>query len=139
VLKAHIVSVCFNCFICFRGILQVFHMDVTKIDLDVAYVASVYSKYFIYFSRRMLQVCLSGCCICFAHVLHVSRLDVAYVLQWFFQVFLSVFYNCFKCIFEVFHLSSCMLHMSHLDVLKIDQILHMLQWTHLPQPPLTAA
>jgi hypothetical protein len=38
VLKTHVASVCFNCFRCFRCKLQVFRKDVTKVDLDVAYV-----------------------------------------------------------------------------------------------------
>jgi hypothetical protein len=37
-LKAHVARVCFRCF---RGMLQVFHMDVAKRDRDVAYVAMV--------------------------------------------------------------------------------------------------
>jgi hypothetical protein len=28
--EAHVVKLCFNCFRCFRGILQVFHMNVVK-------------------------------------------------------------------------------------------------------------
>jgi hypothetical protein len=39
--ETHIASVCFKCFICFRDMLQVFHMDVAKLDRDVAYVAMV--------------------------------------------------------------------------------------------------
>jgi hypothetical protein len=35
------------------------------------------------FSGRMVQVCLSGCCICFTHRLHVFYLDVAYVCNGF--------------------------------------------------------
>jgi hypothetical protein len=42
----------------------------------------------------MLQVCLSGFCICFTHKLQVFYLDVAYVLIWF-QVF---FCKCFICL-----------------------------------------
>jgi hypothetical protein len=38
-LKVHVAKVCFKCFKCFRGMLQVFQMDVAKIDLDVAHVA----------------------------------------------------------------------------------------------------
>ena len=38
-LKAHVANVCFECFIYFGHMLQVFHLDVVKIDLDVAYVA----------------------------------------------------------------------------------------------------
>jgi hypothetical protein len=63
----------------------VFQMDVVKVDRDVAYVAIVVHvccKRFVtnvssMFSGRM-QVCLSGCCICFTHTLHVFYLDVAY-------------------------------------------------------------
>jgi hypothetical protein len=34
----YVVSLCFNCFRC---MFQVFHMDVAKVDYDVAYVAVV--------------------------------------------------------------------------------------------------
>jgi hypothetical protein len=84
----------------------VFHIDVAKIDLDVAYVlhmlqwlyahvASVCSKYFICFFKSMLQVCLywvllSGCCICFAMG---------------FQVFFQMFLQIFRQMFQVFHLT----------------------------------
>jgi hypothetical protein len=37
-LKAYVVNICVKCFRCSRYMLQVFHMDVTKVDLDVAYV-----------------------------------------------------------------------------------------------------
>jgi hypothetical protein len=48
------------------------------------------SPMFYLFSRRMLQVCLSGCCICFTHMLLVFYLHVAYVCN-IFQVFFQVF------------------------------------------------
>jgi len=51
------------------------------------YVSSV-------FSRLMLQVCLSGCCICFTYTLHVFYLDVAYGC--------NGFQMCFRCFFQVF-------------------------------------
>jgi hypothetical protein len=41
VLKAHLANLYFKCFICFRYMLQVFYLDVVKVDLDVEYVASV--------------------------------------------------------------------------------------------------
>jgi hypothetical protein len=31
-LKAHIASLCFKCFRCFRGMLQIFYIDVAKVD-----------------------------------------------------------------------------------------------------------
>ena len=52
----HVASVCFKCFICFRGMLQVFCMDVAKVDRDVAYVQWLYTY--------VADVC-SQCFICF--------------------------------------------------------------------------
>jgi hypothetical protein len=64
----HVVSVCFRCFI---HMFQVFHLDVAKVDMNIAYVfynsfqvfsdvLDVCCKCFSYF-RRILQVFLSGC------------------------------------------------------------------------------
>jgi hypothetical protein len=66
-LQAYLSSV----FRCFRGMLQVFQMDVVKVDQDVAYVAMV------------VQVCCKGLLPMFSsvfleHMLCVY-LDVAYV------------------------------------------------------------
>jgi hypothetical protein len=67
--------------------LQVFHTDVVKLDRDVAYVAMAIQvcckrlfQMFHLFFRRMLQVFLFGCCICFTHTLQVFYLDITYVL-----------------------------------------------------------
>jgi hypothetical protein len=35
----YVLSVCFKCFRCFRLMLQVFHLNVVKVYLDVVYVA----------------------------------------------------------------------------------------------------
>ena len=101
-LKAYVASVCFKCFICLRGMLQMFRMNVAKVDWDVAmlqwlytYVANVCSQCFIYFFRRMLQVCLSGCCIFYTHMLQVFYLDVTYVCNGFFKCFFNFSNACF--------------------------------------------
>jgi hypothetical protein len=47
----------------------------------------------------------------------------------------SVSDACFKCFIYLY----TMLQIFHLDVLKVDRVLHMLQWTHLLQPPIAAA
>jgi hypothetical protein len=88
-------------FKCSTGTLKVFHIDVANVDYDATYVTVVYtyvasfcSQCFICFSRRMLQVCLFGCCICFKYMLHVFYLDVAYVftmVSCVFEVFLQVY------------------------------------------------
>jgi hypothetical protein len=81
-LKAYVSSVsnvselCYKCFrwmlqsrsgccICYNGCTRMLQRSITN-------VSSV-------FSGRMLQMCLSGYCICFTHTLHVFYLDVAYV------------------------------------------------------------
>jgi hypothetical protein len=90
-LKTHVASACFKCFIC---MLQVFHVDVTKVDQDVAYVAmAIYVcckrlfQMFHLFFRRLLQMCLFGCYIYFTYMLQVFYLDVKYALQWLFKCF----------------------------------------------------
>jgi hypothetical protein len=91
--------------------LQVFHIDVTKVDRDLAYVAmDVHAyckclslKFHLFFSICMLQVGLSGCCICFTHMLQAFYLDVVYVCN-DFQVFLGIFCKCFRKMFQVFPL-----------------------------------
>ena len=84
-LKVYVVSVCFKCFRCFRGMLQMFYMDVAKVDRDIAYlqwlytyVASVCSQCFICFSdvyckcvypdivyaSHICCKCFIRCCVC---------------------------------------------------------------------------
>ena len=60
----------------------------------------LFSMFYLFF-RRMLQMCLSGYCICFTHMLQLFYLDVAYVLQWVSRVF-RVSYACFKCFICLF-------------------------------------
>ena len=77
------------------------HADVAKVDRDDAFVAMVLhicckllSSMFHSFFRRILQVCLSGCCICF-HIYVASVLSECCVcfamVSSVFQVFLQVF------------------------------------------------
>jgi hypothetical protein len=40
-MKEHVATVWFKCFRCFRGVLQVFHIDIAKVDRDIVYVAMV--------------------------------------------------------------------------------------------------
>jgi hypothetical protein len=96
------LQVHFKCFKCFVGMFQVFHVDVAKLDWGVAYVAMIvlvcynclFPMFHLFFFRHMLQVCLSGCCICFTRILQVFYLDVAYVCNCFSSVFM-----CFKRMF----------------------------------------
>ena len=109
-LKAFVASVCFECFTCFRGMLQVFQMDVVKIDWAVAYVAIVVHACFkLLFS--ILHLFFDVCCKCgyldvayvFTHMLQVFYPDVAYVLQWLSSVFMC-FLQVFIHMLQVFQL-----------------------------------
>jgi hypothetical protein len=106
------------CFIC---TLQVFHVDVAKVDQDVAYVVMVihvcckclfqmfqlFQTYgtcvFIWvlhmFHTYVVSVS-SECCICFTYMLQMFHLDVAYVLQWLH----TYFFSCFWRMLQVFQL-----------------------------------
>jgi hypothetical protein len=97
------------------------------------YVASFYSQYFSYFSRRMLQVCFFGCCICFIPMLQVFYLDVVYILYGF-QVFFRYFCKYFGCMFQVFHLPLDVYCKCCIWMFQVDRVLHL-----PPSSPLTAS
>jgi hypothetical protein len=108
-MKAHVASICLNisdvlevCCKYFRGMLQVFHRFVQNVssvpdvcckrsDLDVAYISHICCndmfqmfklfQSYVAVSVFMLQVAsvLSGCCICWTHILQVYVLDVSSV------------------------------------------------------------
>jgi hypothetical protein len=61
--------------------------------------------------------CLSRCCICFTHMLHVFYLDIAYGCNGF-----QVFSNIFSSISTILR---HMLQLLYLDISKVDQVLHL--------------
>jgi hypothetical protein len=63
--------------------LQVFYLDVAKIDLDVEHMFQVFAGIF---------------CEC-------VYLNIAYVCN-DFLMFFRCFHKCFRCLFQMFHLSS---------------------------------
>ena len=87
-LEANVASVCVRVFQMFQSYVASVSMDVAKVDREVSYVAMAVHvcckrlfQMFHLFFKRMLQLCLSGCYICFTHMLQVFYLDVAYVFQ----------------------------------------------------------
>jgi hypothetical protein len=58
-------SVCFKCFICFRRMLQVFHLDVVKVNLDFAYTCMLQA--YVFSVSGVSYVC----CKCFIWMLHM--------------------------------------------------------------------
>jgi hypothetical protein len=85
-LHTHVSSVCFKCFTCFRLMLQVFHLDVAKVDLDVAYVAMTIHACF----KHIFQVHL------FQTYVAVFYLDVLNVDlgEYMFHMLHSPYYYC---------------------------------------------
>jgi hypothetical protein len=80
--------------------LQVFHLDVARVDLDVAYIYAC--------CKRMFQVFHTYVESIFIWMLHV--------LQWLQTCFPGVSNVCCKC----FNYFGCMLQVFHLDVAKVD-------------------
>ena len=77
-LYTYVSSVCSKCFIYFRSILQVFHLGVAKVDLDVAFVAmathvcckcmfEIFNRFQKYVTIASSGCCKSilGCCTCY--------------------------------------------------------------------------
>ena len=93
-LKAHIASVCFKCFRYFRGMLQVFQMDVGKVDRDVAYGCT-----------HMLQRSVTNISYVFSYICRKCvYLDVAYVLSGCcvsLQMFSGIFFKCYRNMLQV--------------------------------------
>jgi hypothetical protein len=107
-LKVHVISVCFKCFICFKGMLQVFYMDVAKVDRDDAYVAVVvhlcckllFPMFHLFFQTYVASVFIWIYCICFTHMF-ASILFGCFIyfcnsFKCFSIVFASVSDACFK-------------------------------------------
>jgi hypothetical protein len=65
-LYPHVSRVCFKCFICVILMLQLFHLDVAKVELDIAYVA------------MPIHACFK-CFVCFRRMLQMFYLDVSKV------------------------------------------------------------
>ena len=106
----HVASLCLKCFSCFICIFQVFHMDVAKVDQDVAYVASV----------------SEACCKRLFKMVHLSQ---TYVASVFYLDVARVSHICCKSMFEVFQLfpsyvvfSCCKLQVFYLDVAYVSHI-----------------
>jgi hypothetical protein len=78
--------------------LQVFYLDVTKVDQDVAYTCMLQTYVF-----KCFQVFLTYVCKCVIWMLHMFGM----VLKCFFRVFTSVSHACFKCsIYLILHVST---------------------------------
>jgi hypothetical protein len=104
----HVASICFKCLRCFIGMLQVFHMNVAKVDVMLhmlqwlcTYVASFYCQCFICVFTHVASVF-----IWMLHMFHILIASVLYGCYVCLQVFFMCFCKCFIRIFQMFHLSS---------------------------------
>jgi hypothetical protein len=79
---AHVATICF---MCFRCMLHIFHLDVAKVDLVLHMLQWLYTY--------VASVCIK-CFSCFKCMLQVFYLDVAYVVLGLYTYVASV---CFKC------------------------------------------
>jgi hypothetical protein len=126
-LQAYVLSVSIVSEVCCKGfqwilqkligMLHILQCCTLMLQTSVANVLSV-------FFRCMLQVCLSGCCICFAHMFLNVLSGCCDVLQCFSSVS-CVFYKCFRRMFQSFHRSSDVCCKCCLNVSKVDRVLHL--------------
>jgi hypothetical protein len=102
-------SICSECFICFKRTLQVFCLDVVKVDLDVAYTCMLHA----YFSS-VFRCFHAYVYKCFIWMLHMF----AIVFKCFSGVSASVSDAYFKCFIYLFF---GMLQLLYLDISKVDR------------------
>jgi hypothetical protein len=96
--------------------LQMFHLDVLKVDLGGAHVAMGYT--------------------CMFQVFHLSSHVYCKCFIWMFQKYILMFAHVamgYTCMFQMHVLSVLsvfrhMLQMFHLNISKVDIVLHILQW-----------
>jgi hypothetical protein len=96
-LKAHVASVCFKCFRYFRGMLQVFHTDIAKVDQNVACVAMI-----VHVCCKCLQTYVASVFICMLHMSSHICANVLYACCVCLQYFSSVFRCSCKCFRRMF-------------------------------------
>jgi hypothetical protein len=91
-------NVCSNCFIYFRHVLSVFHLDITKVDLNVAYTCML--------QAYVSNVCFKG----FIWMLHIFCNGYTY------------FFRCFRRMLQMFQLfRRCILQVFDLNIAKVDR------------------
>jgi hypothetical protein len=110
--------------------LQMFHIDVVKVDRNVAYAAMV-----VHVCFKCLQTYVARMFIWMLHMCHtyVASVLSGCCLQWF-QVFFYVFLRVFQT--YVLSVSSVFIHMLQLlyrEVLKLDRVLHLPAHLLLPR------
>jgi hypothetical protein len=93
-MEVHVASVCFKCFRYFRGMLQLFHMDVAKTD--------------------------QGCCTyckCFRSMLQLFHMDIAKIDQGY-----CTYCKCFRGVQNVLFLPNVCCKRFNLDVAHVSHI-----------------
>jgi hypothetical protein len=90
-----------------KRMLQVFHVDIAKVERDVAYVAIVVyvccKRLFLTFHLFSTICCKCVYYLCITHMMQLFYLDVVYVCN-DFQVFLQVFETHVSSISSIFFL-----------------------------------
>jgi len=89
----YVANVCFRCFSRFKGMLQLFIMDVAKVDWGMFHMLHVFQKH-------AASVC-SKCFICFqTYVAIVFYLDVSYVFTHMLQQYVPKCFICFSLLLQ---------------------------------------
>jgi hypothetical protein len=135
VVKPHVVSVCFKCFGCSRGMLHLFQMNVAKVYQNVAYVAMVarvcykglFQRFICVFERIVASVFIGMLHTFHSHMLQMFYLDIAYVCNGF-QLFSCVFASVSETCFKYFICLQTYVASIASGCYKVDWVLHLLQY-----------
>jgi hypothetical protein len=120
----YVANVCFRCFSRFKGMLQLFLMDVAKVDRGILHMLQVFQKHVAICSKYF---------ICFqTYVTIVFYLDVAYIFTHMLQHYVpnvsvvSVI-CCGKCffVFQLIYLDVA--YVSHTCCKRMSQMFYLFQ------------
>jgi hypothetical protein len=95
-------------FMCFRGMLQVFHTNIANIDRNIAYVVMVIHiccKRISAIFHQFFQTYVASVFISMLHMFHKHVVCFIWILRMFAMVF-KCFCKCLRHMFQVFHLPS---------------------------------
>jgi hypothetical protein len=103
--------ICCNNYTCMFRLFHLFQMyvaSVSSVRYKIRFVCCIY----MHGCNRMFLSVFG----CFKRMFYLFRLDVAYILQWIHMCFFYVLDVCCKCFVNI-----------HLDVSKVNLVLHILQ------------
>jgi hypothetical protein len=110
---AHVATVCF---IRFRCVLHMFHLDVAKVDLVLHMLQGLYTY--------VVSVCFK--CLAVSNICYKCFIRILHMLQWLYMYVTSVCFTCFRPMLQMFYLDVVYIayfrHMSQASIQNVSSI-----------------